>query len=100
MKRLIGLFGNKFFLVTVAFAAWLIFFDKNDLLSHYEYHQQLEKLKAERDFYQKETDKVTKDLDELSSNPQQLEKFAREKYLMKKDNEDVFLVVREKAVEE
>jgi cell division protein FtsB len=93
MKRLIALFSNKFFLVTVAFIAWLVFFDRNDLLSHYEYHQQLSKLKQERDFYQKETDKVTKELDELSSNPAQLEKFAREKYLMKKDNEDVFVIV-------
>jgi cell division protein FtsB len=72
----------------------MIFFDKNDLLSRYEYHQQVEKLKQERDFYEKETNKVTKDLDELTSNPQKLEKFAREKYLMKKDNEDVFVVVR------
>ncbi|MEO6150585.1 MAG: septum formation initiator family protein [Mucilaginibacter sp.] len=100
MKRLIALVSNKFFLVTVAFVVWLVFFDRNDLLSHYEYHQQLDKLKQERDFYQKETDKVTKDLDELSSNPQQLEKFAREKYLMKKDNEDVFIIVREKATEQ
>ena len=97
MKRLIDLFRNKFFLVTVAFVMWLIFFDKNDLLSHYEYHQQLVKLKQERDFYQTETDKVTKDLNELSSNPQQLEKFAREKYLMKKDNEDVYVIVKEKS---
>jgi cell division protein FtsB len=100
MKRLIALFSNKFFLVTVAFIAWLVFFDRNDLLSHYEYHQQLSKLKQERDFYQKETDKVTKELDELSSNPAQLEKFAREKYLMKKDNEDIYVIVKEKKEEE
>ncbi|GAA4339994.1 septum formation initiator family protein [Mucilaginibacter gynuensis] len=100
MKRLIALFGNKFFLVTVAFVVWMIFFDKNDLLSRYEYHQQVEKLKQERDFYEKETNKVTKDLDELTSNPRKLEKFAREKYLMKKDNEDVFVVVKEKGNKE
>ncbi|WP_240663413.1 FtsB family cell division protein [Mucilaginibacter limnophilus] len=100
MKRLIALFSNKFFLVTAAFVVWMIFFDKNDLLSRYEYHQQLQKLKHERDFYQAETDKVTKDLDELSSDPKQLEKFAREKYLMKKDNEDVYMVVKEKPKDE
>ena len=95
MKRLIDLVKNKFFLVTIAFLVWMVFFDKNDLLSQYQYHQQVNKLKQERDFYQKETEKVSKDLDELNSNPQKLEKFAREKYLMKKDNEDVFVIVKE-----
>jgi cell division protein FtsB len=97
MKRLIDLFKNKFFLVTIAFLVWMIFFDKNDLFSQYQYHQQVSKLKQERDFYKTETAKVKNDLDELSSNPEKLEKFAREKYLMKKDNEDVFVVVKEKA---
>ncbi|SDD66593.1 Cell division protein FtsB [Mucilaginibacter pineti] len=96
MKRLIDLVKNKFFLVTMAFLVWMIFFDKNDLFSQYEYRQQVKKLEQERDFYKVETDQVNKELSELTSNPQQLEKFAREKYLMKKDNEDVYLIVREK----
>src|SRR5689334_5501151 len=96
MKRLINLVKNKFFLVTLAFLVWMIFFDRNDLFSQYEYRRQVHKLKEERDFYKKETDQVNKELSELTSNPQQLEKFAREKYLMKKDNEDVFVIVHEK----
>jgi cell division protein FtsB len=100
MKRVIDLFKNKFFLVTVAFAVWMLFFDKNDLYSQYEYKQQLRKLEQERDFYQKETAQVTKDLDELNSNPKKLEKFAREKYLMKRPNEDVFVIVKEKKKDE
>ena len=97
MKRLFYLFKNKFFWVTAAFLVWMLFFDKNDLLSQYEYHQQVVKLKKECDFYTTQTAKVNKDMEELSSNPQQLEKFAREKYLMKKDNEDVFVIVQENA---
>ncbi len=77
----------------------MLFFDKNDLVSQYEYRQQVNTLKEERDFYTKETEKVSKDLDELTSNPQKLEKFAREKYLMKKENEDVFVIVKEKVEE-
>jgi cell division protein FtsB len=96
MQRLFNLFKNKYFLVSVAFLVWMIFFDKNDLFSQYQYHQQVSKLKLERDFYEKETAKVAKDLDELTSNPQKLEKFARERYLMKKDNEDVFVIVKQK----
>jgi cell division protein FtsB len=96
MKRLIDLFKNKFFLVALAFAVWMVFFDKNDLLSQYQYHQEVSKLKTERDFYKLQNVKVSKDLDELNSDPQKLEKFAREKYLMRKDNEDVFVIVKEK----
>ena len=97
MQRLFFLFKNKFFWVTAAFIVWMLFFDKNDLLSQYESHQQLSKLKQEKAFYTKETEKVNQDLSELTSNPEQLEKFAREKYLMKKDNEDVYVIVKEKS---
>lgn len=96
MTRLLNLFRNKYFLVALVFLVWMIFFDRNDLFSQYEYHQQVSKLKQERDFYQKETTKVHQDLDELTSNKEKLEKFAREKYLMKKDNEDVFVIVPDK----
>jgi cell division protein FtsB len=96
MKRLLGLFRNKYFVVTVAFAVWMVFFDKNDLFSQYQYHSQLSKLKHERNYYQKETAKVHQELDELTTNKEMLEKFAREKYLMKKDNEDVFVIVKDK----
>jgi cell division protein FtsB len=99
MKRFIGLFKNKYFWVSMAFLAWMIFFDKNDLFSQYQYQQQVNKLKQERDFYKKETNKVRKDLNELTSNPEKLEKFAREKYLMKKTNEDVFVILKAKKVE-
>jgi cell division protein FtsB len=99
MKRLIDLFKNKYFLVSLAFVVWMIFFDKNDLFSQFQYHQQLNTLKQQRDFYQKETTQVNKDLDELTSDPQKLEKFAREKYLMKKDNEDIFVIVQPKKAE-
>ena len=96
MKRFLNLFRNKYFLVSSIFLVWMVFFDRNDLFSQWEYHQQVSKLKQERDFYQKETAKVHQDLDELTSNKEKLEKFAREKYLMKKDNEDVFVIVKEK----
>ena len=99
MKRLFNLFRNKYFLFSLAFIVYMIFFDKNDLFSQYQYYQQVSKLKQERDFYLKETTKVNKDLEELSSDPKELEKFAREHYLMKKDNEDVFVIQQPKKAE-
>jgi cell division protein FtsB len=97
MKRLFNLFRNKYFLFSVAFVVYMIFFDKNDLFSQYQYYQQVSKLKHDRDFYLKETAQVNKELDELTSDPKKLEKFAREKYLMKKDNEDVFVIEKKKT---
>lgn len=100
MNRLINLLRNKYFLATIAFVAWMLFFDRNDLISQYDYRTQVAKLEAEKEFYIKETEKARKDLDELSTNKEKLEKFAREKYLMKKENEDVFVIIKEEPKKE
>jgi cell division protein FtsB len=97
MKRLLELLRNKYFLAIIAFAVWMLFFDKNDMLSQYEYRSAVTKLQQEKDFYLKEIAMVKKDLNELDSNLSTAEKFAREKYFMKKDNEDVFVIVKEKG---
>ena len=95
MNRLINLLKNKYFLSAVAFIAWMLFFDRNDLMSQYDYRSEVSKLQAEKEFYISETEKAKRDLDELSTNKEKLEKFAREKYLMKKENEDVFVIIKE-----
>ena len=93
MKRLLELLRNKYFLAVAGFAVWMMFFDKNDMISQYEYRSQVNKLQQEKDFYTKEITAIQKDLKELDSNLNTVEKFAREKYFMKKDNEDVFVIV-------
>lgn len=93
MKKAIGLFSNKYFISFVCFLVWMLFFDRNDLMSQYDYYAQREKLEEEKAFYEQETAKVMKDLQELSTDRQRLERFARERYLMRKDNEDVFVIV-------
>jgi len=95
MNRLLDIFRNKYFLSAAAFVVWMLFFDKNDMLSQYEYRGEVNKLQAEKEFYEKEIATVKKDLNELSTNLNTAEKFAREKYLMKKDNEDVFVIIRQ-----
>ncbi|MDQ7948388.1 MAG: septum formation initiator family protein [Pedobacter sp.] len=99
MKRLLELIRNKYFIAIVAFGVWMLFFDKNDMLSQYEYRTEVNKLQQEKDFYLRETASVKKDLQELDSNLNSAEKFAREKYFMKKDNEDVFVIVKQKEEE-
>jgi cell division protein FtsB len=97
MYRFFDLIRNKYFIAGIAFLTWMLFFDRNDLMSQYEYRAQLNKLQAEKEFYLKESEKAVRDLNELTTDKVKLEKFAREKYLMKKKNEDVFVIIKEKA---
>jgi cell division protein FtsB len=100
MKRLLELLRNKYFLAVAAFSVWMIFFDKNDILAQYEYHSQVNNLEEEKEFYTKEITTVSKDLEEIDSNLNTAEKFAREKYFMKKENEDVFVIVKKQKEED
>lgn len=95
MKVVSQIFKSKYLIAGLFFLIWMLFFDRNDLASQLEYRANVGKLKAEKEFYIKEINQVQKDLTELTTDQQKLEKFAREKYLMKKDNEDVFVVVVE-----
>ena len=97
MSRIFDLIRNKYFIAGLAFLTWMLFFDRNDLMSQYEYRSQLNKLQAEKEFYTRESAKTIKDLNELSTNREKLEKFARERYLMKKKGEDVFVIITEEA---
>jgi cell division protein FtsB len=97
MYRFFDLIRNKYFIAGIAFLTWMLFFDRNDLMSQYEYRAQLNKLQTEKEFYLKESEKAVRDLNELTTDKVKLEKFAREKYLMKKKNEDVFVIIKEKA---
>lgn len=94
MKHLLGFFSNKYSLAIAGFVVWMMFFDRNDMISQYEYRTEVNKLRLEKDFYVTETASVKKDLAELDSNLNTIEKFAREKYFMKKDNEDIFIIVK------
>ncbi len=100
MDRIIALFKNKYFLVSLAFVVWMLFFDRNDLFSQHEYRQQVKKLRSEKEFYASETGKVKKDLEELNTKQATIEKYAREKYLMKKPDEDIFVIIPEEKKEE
>ena len=95
MTRILDLIRNKYLIAFVAFITWMLFLDHNDLMSQYEYRSQLNKLEAEKAFYTLESAKAVKDLNELTTNQSKLEKFAREKYLMKKEDEDVFVIIQE-----
>jgi cell division protein FtsB len=91
-QRVLPVLRNKYVFTTLIFVVWLAFFDKNDFISEYTYRQQLKSLNKDMQFYLDEIKENKEKLNELMSSPANLEKFAREKYLMKKDDEDVFVI--------
>lgn len=89
--KILKLLKNKYFIVIVVLVVWLTYFDKNDVFTQYDLVQKCNKLKAEKEYYISEIEQNKKEIDELKNNSKSLETFAREKYLMKRDNEDVFV---------
>jgi cell division protein FtsB len=84
---------NKYFLTVIGLIVWLLFFDKNDVFTQYELIQKCHKLEKDKNYYVAEIENNKVNLKELRTNKKSLETFAREKYLMKKENEDVFVFV-------
>lgn len=87
---------SYYFIISIAFLFWMLFIDSNDFLSQYKLTRQLKNLKQEKAYYTNKIEEVKKEREELLSNKELLEKFAREKYLMKKKTEDIYVIV-EKA---
>ncbi len=96
MKKVLPLIKNKYFLATFLVIGWVLFFDKNDVLSQLDLTRQVNKLRSEKKYFTDEIQKNKRDMMELRTNPKNLEKFARENYLMKKDNEVIYVLVPEK----
>jgi cell division protein DivIC len=83
---------NKYFLTGSVFLVWLLFFDDRDMMSNITHNRELKQLEQSRDYYQKQIEATQKELDLLKNDPAVLEKYAREKYMMKRDNEDLFII--------
>ena len=96
LKHLLPHLKDKYVLATLIFLVWLTFFDRNDFFVQHTYRSKLSELETEKQYYIDEIQKNRAALESLMGSKKNLEKFAREKYLMKKDNEDIFLVVRDK----
>ncbi len=96
--KLLPWLKDKYVLSILVFLVWMTFFDRNDFISQYSYRQELKKLEVDKEYYQQQIEENKKSIHELMSDPANLEKFAREKYHMKKDDEDVFLIIAENKV--
>jgi cell division protein DivIC len=93
LTRIPSWLKNKYVITAIGFAVWILFLDDRDFITtHFKQRRELNKLEQSRKYYESQIANTKKELDQLKSNPATIEKYAREKYLMKRDNEDVFLV--------
>lgn len=95
LKNIIHLFRNKYIIALTVFTILMLFIDHNNIFNQLERKKQLNELLASKKFYQQQIDQTKKNLSDLQNNAAALEKYAREKYLLKRDNEDVFVVDNE-----
>ena len=82
---------NVFVIILIPFIIWMLFFDENSYLTHRKFNNEINNLESTISFYQ---DKIEKDRATIKKlqDSLELERFAREKYLMKKDNEDIYII--------
>jgi len=91
-KKLPPAFRNFYIVTGVCFLFWMTFLDSNDFISRFKMGAKLRSLENEKEYYKEKIADVEKDRSELMTNKELLEKFAREKYLMKKEKEDLFII--------
>ncbi len=87
---------SKYFIAAMVFLVWVSLFDENNLIERYQLIKELKQTEKDKKYYQHRIEEDAARLKELKTNDGNLEKFAREQYLMRKDNEDVFIIVKEK----
>lgn len=88
-------FANKYTIAGLIFLVWLAFFDKNSFVEKFQLRNKISTLSKEKDYYQQKIEEDNRKMQELLSSRDNLEKFAREQYLMKNKNEDIFVIVNE-----
>ncbi len=93
--KVFKIFSNKYLVSLFAFAILMLFSDHNDLFIQADRNKQLHKLLKSKKFYENAIAKTKEELSTLQNNPTAIEKYAREKFYMKRDNEDLFIVQNE-----
>lgn len=83
---------NRYSITIIAFIVWMLFFDSNDVFMLYKLKNELHTIETEKEYFEEKIFETRADLDNLLNDNAKLEKFAREKYLMKNSNEDIFVI--------
>lgn len=88
---ILKILGNRYVIVLVFFTVWMLFLDNTSYMDHRVLNKQLDELEDNKKYYQDEIRKDDENI-KLLKNPDQIEKYAREKYYMKRDSEDIYII--------
>lgn len=95
MSKLLTLWNfigrHKYIITLIIFGIIIVFLDENSLIQRARHKDEIKTLKNEINKYRVQFEEDTERLKEITNNPEALEKIAREKYLMKKPDEDIFI---------
>lgn len=89
------LLRNRYFLIAFLFFIWIMFLDRSNVIEQWQLDRTVRDLQDKKSYFEREIGQVKRDKKDLFSNYETLEKFARERYHMKKANEDVFIIIEE-----
>lgn len=92
MERIINTIRNKYLIAGVAFIVWMCFFDRYDFATQFSFQKEKTKLEEEKAYYTTEIENIEKSIKDVQYNPSEIQRIAREKYKMKKDHEDIYIV--------
>lgn len=90
-SALLQFISNKYVWVLLFFIIWMLFLDNYSYFDHRFLNKQIDELETNKEYYQEEIEKDEQSI-KLLKNPNQIEKYAREKYYMKKDSEDIYII--------
>ena len=90
-NKFVKFFTNRYVIILITFCIWMLFFDENSYLVHKEFNNEIDELEIAIDFYKKKIEEDKTTIKNLQDSLQ-IERFAREEYLMKKKNEDIYII--------
>jgi cell division protein FtsB len=97
-KKWVRIISNKYVLILLFFIVWMIFFDTNSYFIHRELNEDIESLEETKEIYRKEIEKDKAFIEKMKDSDE-VEKYAREKYYLKKDNEDIYIIQHEDSLQ-
>lgn len=95
MDRAFKLLKNRYLIAGVAFLIWLLFFDRYDLYTQYQFQKEKDRLEQDKNFYSSEIERIERAIHDVQYDANEIKRIAREKYQMKKSSEDVYIIVEE-----
>ena len=91
IKKIPTILFNRYFIVSVVFVVWMLFFDQRDYFQQKATAEELKKIQNSTKYYDDEINSTKSQLNNLQSNPTSIEKFGRERYLLKREGEELYL---------